>query len=46
MSLGAGDALHAGIELAGVAHRAAHGLKGGLDNVVRIAARQLAHVQR
>ena len=38
--------MHAGIELAGAAHRAAHGLKGGFDNVVRVAARQLAHVQR
>ena len=29
-----------------MAHRAAHGLKGGLDNVMRVAARQLAHMQR
>ena len=29
-----------------MAHRAAHGLKGGLDDVMRVTARQLANVQR
>ena len=29
-----------------MAHRATHGLKGGLDNVMRVATRQFAHVQR